>query len=87
VFELDFTITNLEQLDDYQQFINEYGLCQVINVYKDPDFTCFGTCLDEDNLVSCSCGYEYEIVDAYDDYKEIEGNIFILEIGDKIRLS
>jgi hypothetical protein len=53
VFELDFTITNIEQLDDYQQFINDFGLCQVINVYEDAETNCSGTCLDEDNLVSC----------------------------------
>lgn len=79
--DTEYTVTTLDQLDDYQQFINEYGLCQVINIYHSYDCVCFS---DGENA---RCGYEYEVVEAVCEHKEKEGSIYILEINDKINLS
>ena len=72
--EYTFLITDLEQLDDYQQFYNELGLCQVVGIIEDPNF-------------DCNCGYEYEVIEPYRDFEEELGAIYILAIGDKISIT
>jgi hypothetical protein len=70
----DFTIQSLDQLDYYQQFTNEYGTCMVVGVFDNPDF-------------SAIQGYEYEVIEANEQNTDKQGSIYILEIGEIIRLN
>ena len=69
--EFEFLITSLEQLDDYQMFYNEYGICQVLAVVDNP-------------FVQFSSGYEYEVIESD---KGRQGEVHLLMIGDKINIA
>jgi hypothetical protein len=71
--EFDYTIESLDQLDDFQLFYNEWGLCQVMNVV--------------DDMLVDYCGYSCEVIEPYYECLDKEGHYFILEIGDRIRLT
>jgi hypothetical protein len=65
VKEFNFEIQSLEQLDEFQQFYCEKGLCHVIEAIYNID------------------SYQCEVIES--DF--CEGEIFYLEIGDKISLN
>jgi len=63
--DFDYEIQSLEQLDEFQQFYCEKGLCYVLQAIHSID------------------SYQCEVIEPC----ENEGEIFYLEIGDKISLA
>jgi hypothetical protein len=63
--EYDYEILSMEQLDEFQQFYCDKGLCHVIQILDHIGY------------------YECEILEPHN----LGGQVFYLEIGDKISLT
>lgn len=73
MIELDYTVDSLEDLDEFQEFYSENGLSMVIRVVE-------GSYMYED-------GYLCELLESNGESLLMEGDYFILKVGDKISFS